>query len=403
MLQNKILQFFGETYAVTDITRAFVRYCCRLCSSSGISPLYRLELPSTQRAAIRNLKDWVDNSCYRNTLYLAIWMTTQQRRPKYLATAKKFGIDPGELKHQFHLLSREERMKLQTRPEPKRFNSIQVLHTTKNIERYARYLVRKYLRFCYRNDGGFDREDFWSDLTCQAIKIIRTYEVTGLSVDQMTPLVARGLTNHVKNLAIYYGKVRRNPLLRLEQRTETKEAWYCNVNAETVEHVWVYVAPEYRHGEYFLAEFDDRRPAYIYCRRLFDAAAEADESLRQYRAGRGCARTTVVDLTASRRDDWQPVTASLDTPGQPNGAPLINFIPAPDNTDHQLNTLIEQTTDPKARLFFDALKGDLGPMFDQYCRDTVGRGSAELPEVTLTRAARHYSGISTKQLHAFTI
>ena len=403
MLQTKILQHFGETAPTADITRAFVRYACRLCGSSGVSALYRLGLEPNQRLAIRILKDWFDYSLHRNTLFYAHWALAQRQRPPYRAVAKKFGLDPEDLRYQFRLIPLEERNSLRQSPEPQRFSAAQIIKTIYNVERYSRYLVKQYLRYCYSNDNSLDREDFWSDLTCQGVRIIRNYEVVGLSVEQMTPLVARGLANHTKNLAIYHGKDCRNPLMRIEQRTDTKEAWYCNVTADEVEHVWVYVAPSHRKGDYYLAEFDDRSPAYIYCRRLFDTAEEADAELLQYHGGKGRARQAIVDLTTERVDDWQPVASSLDTPGHEDGAPLINFLPTCTDGvpgDTLLDELVQDIRDPKTRLFFDAVRGDLGPLFDNFCVDTTGKSSAELSATGLARVAQRYSGVSTKELMA---
>jgi len=404
MLQAKIHQYFGEPVPPEDVTRAFVQYACRLCGARGISRLYRLQLEPHQRVAIRTVKEWFDYSCYRNTVFHALWTLAQHKRPAYKVVARKHGLDPEELRLQFRVLPDEEYTALRAKSEPQRFNAAQVFHTIQNVERYSRYLVKKYLRYCYNNDGGVDREDFWSDLTCQGVKIIRNYEVVGLTVEQMTPLVARGIANHVKNLAIYHGKDRRNPLLRLEHRSNTREAWYCNVLADRVEHVWVYTTPQHRKGDYYLAEFDNRDPAYIYSRRLFDTAEEADTSLLQYHEGKGSRRDAVVDLTADCTDDWQPVSLSLDTPSNEDGVAIINFLPTTSEQpldDSPLDDLVCNITDPKARMFFQAVQGDLGPMFDSYCHRTLGRSSAELTEVALTRAAQHYCGISAKELRSF--
>ncbi|KKN43859.1 hypothetical protein LCGC14_0698730 [marine sediment metagenome] len=404
MLQAKIHQLFGRPTPPEDVTRTFVRYACRLCGASGVSQLYRLQLEPHQRIAIRTTKDWFDYSCYRNTLFHALWTLAQRGHPTGKAVARQHGLDPDELRRQFRGLPLEERLELREQPEPSSFSDIQVFQTVQNIERYSRYLVKRYLRYCYNNDGSIDREDFWSDLTCQGIKIIRNYEVRGLTVAQMTPLVARGVANHVKNLAIYHGKDQRNPLLRLEQRSETREAWYCNVSADQVEHVWVYTTPQHRKGDYYLAEFDSRSPAYIYCRRLFDTAEEADASLLQYQTGKGSGRTTVVDLSASRADDWQPVALSLDTPSKEDGVAIINFLPTTSEQpldDSPLDDLVRCITDPRARMFFQAVQGELGPLFDTYCLDATGHSAAELSEATLTRTAQRYCRISTKELRAF--
>jgi len=401
LLQRKIIQLFGQSAPIEDITRVFIRYACRLCPSSGISPLYRLTLDQKQRRNIRTLKDWFDYSCHRNDLYRAHWQLTQQEKPQYRAVGRRYGIDPADLLYQHRLLSLEERTDLRATPEPQQYTTHQILDVVKQVERYGRFLVKQYLRYCYNNDPGIDREDFWADATCQAIKVIRNYEVTGLPVSKMVPLAARGISNHIKNLAIFYGKEGRNPLQRVETRNDTKEAWYCNVQAEQVEHVWVYVAPDRRKGKYLLAEFDNRQPAYVYCCRLYETVEEADQALLDHRRGCGGARTTVVDLTTHHTDDWMPVATSLDAPVGDDGATLIDLLQFPDYSPFESDTLDDLTqgvSDPKARLYFDALKGDLGPMFDQFCLEEYGKPYAEMTEVGLTRAAQRYCGVTRKQI-----
>ncbi len=402
MLQTKIRQLFGEPAPVLEITKAFVQYSCRLCGASGVGRLYRLDLQPRQRQAIRNLKEWLDNSCYRNTLFSAVWSLTQYRKPQYRRVAAHFGLDPQELQYQFNCIPTDEKLELRQQRQPYRFTQVQMTQTMRQVERYGKYLVKQYLRYCYNNDSGVDREDFWGDLSLQGCKIIRNYEVRGLTVEEMTPLVARGLANHVKNLAIYHGKDRRNPLLRLSQRSPTKEAWYCNVTTGQVEHAWVYTSPQQRQGDYYLADFLDRDPAYIYCRRLYSTAQEADTALLEYQQGRGHARTTVLDLSTGTQDNWQPVVASLDTPADDDGAPLLSFLPTVPKAepDYTLQDLTRNIRDPKVQMFFQAVQGDLGLMFDTFCSTTVGKSSAELSEKALVRAARLYSDVTIKQLQS---
>ena len=379
-----------------------MRYSCRLCGASGVGKLYRLDLQPRQRQAIRSLKEWLDNSCYRNTLYSALWHLAQYRKPQYRRVAAQFGLDPQDLQYQFRSLPPTERQDLRAQPEPQHFDHIQMTQTIRNVERYCKYLVKQYLRYCYNNDNGLDREDFWNELSCQSCKIIRNYEVRGLTVEEMTPLVARGVANHVKNLAIYHGKDRRNPLLRLSQRAPTKEAWYCNVATNRVEHVWVYTAPQHRQGDYYLADFVDRDPAFIYCRRLYSSGSAADAALADYRHGKGHTREVVLDLSTSEQDNWQPVAASLDTPSTDDGAPLLSFMPAAPTAEpeHTLQDLTRNIRDPKVQMFFQAVQGDLGLMFDNFCSTAVGKSSAELSEKALVRAARLYSNVTIKQLQS---
>lgn len=394
MLQTKVLQVLGNIAILNEVLRAFSRYSCRLCSASGISTLYRLDLSQPEREGLRSLKEWIDHTTYRNTLYHALWWLARHQRPPYKNTAKKHGLDPDELRYLFQLLSQSDRVAVVAAPEPVVFSALQVAEVIQAVQGSARNLVKYRLRYCYSNDAGVSAEDFFCELQCQAVKIIRNYEVLGLTTQQMIPLVARGLTNHAKNLASYHGKDRRNPLQRVEQRGDTREVWYCNVSADRVEKAQVYADPKTRSGEYCLAAFAHRPNAYIYMKRLYDTQTAAEQALQEEIRGRGHCRAVVVDLSATKQDDWQPTTTSLDTPGQEDGTPLLNYISADD--PYEAEEL--ESDDPRARLFFRVVSGDLGPMFEQFCEDTTGRNSAELTEWALGRAARKYCGISTKEL-----
>lgn len=398
MLQTKVLQVLGNITALNEVLRTFSRYACRLCGSSGVGALYHLELAPSEREGLRSLKEWIDHATYRNTLYHALWWLSKHQRPPYKCTAAKHGLDPDELRYLFQLLVPQDRAAIATAPEPTTFSAVQVAEVLRAVQGSARNLVKYRLRYCYANDAGVSAEDFFCELQCQAIKVIRNYEVLGLTTQEMVPLVARGLTNHTKNLASYYGKSCRSPLQRVEQRSDYREVWYCNVNSDRVEKARVSTTPAQRRGEYCLAEFDHRPGAYIYMRRLYDTRKEAETALEAEVRGRGTCRTVVVDLSNTKQDDWQPTKTSLDTPNQENATPLIDFLPmAGPFVEKEIEL---ESDDPRARLFFCVVSGDLGPMFESYCEDTTGHTSAELTEWALGRAARRYCGISMKELVA---
>ncbi len=95
----------------------------------------------------------------------------------------------------------------------------------------------------------------------------------------------------------------------------------------------------------------------------------------------------------------QPLTTYYyNTYSQEDATPLISFLPTADPFEEEEVEL--ESDDPRARLFFRVVSGDLGPMFEKYCEDTTGRDSAELTEWALGRVARKYCGISLKELTA---
>lgn len=406
MLHAKVLQFLGDVG--DEIDRVFqqcARYCCRLCGAAGINKLFRLlsDLSTKQRDGIRRLKEWLDWGCYRNQLHRALWALSRYKRPAYKATARRTGLDPDELRFMFRTLGADDKLQLASTPEPQRFTEPEIVAVITALQPHIRRLTKRKLRYCYKNDRGLSKEDFWSELQCQAIKIIRNYEILGLQVDEMIPLVAQGLTNHTTNLAIYYGKDRRNPLQRVVERNVTRMAWYCNVNAELVEHVRAYTSPEYRRGDYCLVTFRSRTPTYVNTGRLHETREAAAAALRNYQRGQATRRTVVVDLTTTIQDDWQPTVTSLETPNSEDGTPLINYLPAPDEQppiEFLTEDVARSVTDPRARMFIEVVRGDLAPLFDPYCLETTGRSSAELSEQVLGRVARKYCDITLKELTA---
>lgn len=403
MLHTKVRQVLGHLPAFEEVLRVYTRYCCRLCSAGGINTLYGLSLSPTQRDGLRALKQWIDHNTYRNLLYRAIWQICRHRRPRYAPVARRFGLDRDELRYLFLLLSEEDRREIARVPEPQACSAREVLRVVQALQHQIRNLAQHRLRYAWQNDCALSREDFQADLQCQAIKIIRHYEILGLPTEKLIPLVARGLTNHAKNLAGYYGKERRNPLRQLQRRRTTVKLWYCNIHTEIVEAAECSTDPEHRRlGEYCLASFEGRPAAYIHVGRLYRQQKEAQEALRRYKRGEPSRPSSAVDLTAAQQDDWCPTCTSLDTPAKQDGAPRLNFLPA-DNTSPDsfaVEDLIRTVTDPRARMFFEVVRGDLEPMFDSYCQKVTGRSSAELSPGMLGRVARRYCGISRKELTA---
>lgn len=407
MLYTKTVQLIGETNKLVAVLRAFTRYACRLCQSSEINKLFRMGFNPSQREGIRALKEWIDYNATKNLLYRAVWKLSQYQRPNYKRTAQETGFDPDELRFLFRTLSPKDKQKIRAAPEPKTFESDEVLQVLHRVQPHIKRLVKQRLRYVWKNDGALSQEDFQGDLQCQAIKIIRNYEVAGLSVAKMVPVVAQSLTNHCTNLTIFYGKNRRNPLRQLQRENPIRHVWYCNVGAEVVERAAIRVAAKYRRGEYCLATFKNRPAAFVHVRRLYESRTEALAALAQYRAGQATTqRAVLVDLSAECKNDWQPTCTSLETPSRDgeDTVPIINFIPAEDDYDPTekllVDDLVQQTTDPRARMFFSAIRGDLGPLFDQFCKNTAGGSSRVLPPAALNRAARKYCGLTQRELDA---
>ena len=406
MLQAKVLQLIGNINGIDLVLRQAARYSCRLCGADGVYCLLRwLDDPtSQQRDGVRELKIWLDHHQYRNVLYRALWALCRYKRPAYKATGRRLGLDPDELRLLFRLLDPDDRDAIANTPEPKHYSKAQVWAVVAALEPHIRKLTKRRLRYCYENDRSLSKEDFWGELQVQAVKIIRKYEILGLPVEDMVPLVAQSITNHCTNLAIFYGKDCRNPLQRIQQRNISRMAWYCCCNTETINQVRVFTTPKYRRGQRCLVTFRDRPPRYVAIGRLYEDQGEAEEALRRYQAGKpNTQRELLLDLTTQTQDDWQPTCCSLETPGKDDEAPIINFLVASDEEQmtQQAERLLEQlrsSTDPRAHTLLHLLNGDLIPLFDPYCQQKTGRSSAELSEGTLGRLARRYCGLSLTEL-----
>jgi len=407
MLRTKTLQVLGNTAQNTTklnrVLHTFTLYCCRLVTTQAIYQLMRSLPVGEARDGIRSLKAWLDHSVYRNDLYWAVWYLGQYRRPTYQPVAQACGFDPEELQLLVNLLDYEDIDLIAAAPEPTKCTEDEVLHILKSVRPAILNHVKRRLRFAYTNDAAYEAEDFYADMQCQAIRIIRHYEVQDLTVKQLIPLVGRGLTNHSKNLATYHGKEQRNPLRRLVQRTRVRKVWYCNVNAEKVEHVEVCTEKHQRRGDYYLVKFRQRSDKYVHMRRLHDDQQEATKALREYQNGKRTQRSIVMDLTAEQQDDWCPTTRSLDVPSDPNSVSMHEYflleekeVPPDPVTEKKVDSL-NLVTDPQARMVVQCVQGDLGPLFDKWCRNHTGRSSAELPHTSLGRLARQYCGVTKQQ------
>lgn len=404
MLQTKIFALLSDPSLIYQSLRAFVRYSCRLGGAKEIQVLYHLPLSLQERIGIHDLKEDVDYSIYRNYLYHALWTLTQQSRPHYRITASHNNLDPSELRYFYErVLLPEERKTIRSVPEPTTFSEQETWQVVKAIRKAIRSATYHQLRYCYKNDAGHSKEDFHADLECEAIKIVRRYEVHNLTVKEMIPLAAQSVRNCAANLAIFYGKDFRNPLLRLKKRTDYKTLWYCDIGDETVLKLKVYTEAKYRTGEYILAQEEDKK-RYVYRHRLYSSESEAQAALQDYQAGENAHRRILVDLTSDELDDWQPTLASLNQPLEPGTTtPLMDLIPAQDCADYEkiricVEELFKAKTDPKVYMFLLAVTGELGPLFESYVNRSTGKSSAELSSLALGRIARRYCGVNLKTI-----
>lgn len=393
MLRARVTQILGKDN-IDEALRTYTRYCCRLCGAQEISKL------AYPRARTRELKAWLDHSTYRNILYRALWALCQcPSSPDYRSVAADCQIDPDELQYLYGLLSEADRHELLELPRPGMCSPQDVEAVLDALQGHIKNQARWRLRYCWANDDAHSLEDFCADLTCHAIKVLRNYEVLNLTPKQLIPLVSRGVSNHAKNLASFHGKASRNPLRRLQRRAEVKPVWYCNVRRGVVEQVKVYSSLKFRQGDYCVAAFPDGRMAYVYVYRLHETEEEAKRYLRNYVAGKESKRHTVIDLSSSHQDDWIPTTVSLDTPSDPDATPLSHYL-ATDNLYTPAPFSIEGVKNPRVREFFYAMSGDLGPLFEDYCRKRTGRPSTELTDIVLGRVAKRYCRVTKKELTA---
>ncbi|MDD2730715.1 MAG: hypothetical protein PHW33_01160 [Candidatus Portnoybacteria bacterium] len=322
----------------------------------------------------------------------------RQPCPRYNKIAARLGVDPNELKACFHCLDDDDVSVLCRRSKPKRIGPNAITDVINAITRYNRFLTRKRLYFFWANDHSVDAEDVEAELACQAVRIIRHYEIFDYDADTLAALVARGLKNYAANLAKHHGHEARNPLLSLETREKRKTVWYLNVRQEKVEEA--YVLPddiEHRHDTKILTYFADRtRYANVY--RFYPTQQEAAQALRDYRAGILTPRTTIMDLTPATVGDWIPRTRSFDIPNPETGLTLHDIIPAPQAPPEIQFDRHHNVIDSKTKQFIETINGDWEPLFDAHCVKTTGLHSDELPVKTLVCAARTFVGIGRNEL-----
>lgn len=405
MLLNRVFGFVNDRTLVYTILRTYVRYSCRLCGSAEVRALYQqLPLSLQERIGLYDLKSSIDYSIYRNTLYHAIWLLTQQKRPHFRITAREHHLDPEALKYYYEqVLTSEERNTISQVDKPTAFSESDTLRVVKSIRKAIRSSTYHRLRYLYENDSGHSKEDFHAELECEAIKIVRKYEVQNITVDKMIPLAAQGIRNRATNIAIFYGQDFRNPLIQIKQRTNYKTLWYCDVGSEEVLQVRAFTHFKYRTGEYILARVDDK-DRYVYQHRLYDSQQDAQNALSDYLSGNSCHRKVLVDLTSDEQDDWQSTLSSLDQPIEPGTTtPMLELIPSPEKLDYEsakicLDDLLQGENDSKTHMFLMAVTGQLGPLFEAYVNRNTGKSSAELSSLALGRIARRYCGVNLKTI-----
>lgn len=395
MLCAKIAQHLPAASAT--LLPHFVRYVCRFTQYHEINHL-SMSLPFGQRDAFRTVREWIDCSVHKNQLYRGLWWIAHQPNPRYQKIAARLGLDPDGLKACFHCLDAHDRDELQRRPKPRRLCDRAIIEVIDAVTRYNRFLTRKRLYFFWANDHGVDADDVEAELACQAVRIIRHYEIFDYNANTMAALVARGLKNYAANLAKHHGHESRNPLLSLETREKHKTVWYLNVRQEKVEKA--FVLPEDRHhrrGTKVLTYFVDRvRYSNVY--RFYPTQQEAEQALRDCRRGVLKTRTIIMDLTPETVGDWIPRTRSFDVPNPETGLTLHDVIPSPSVLPEIQFDRHHNVIDPKIKQFIETLNGDWEPLFDAHCVETTGHHSDELPVKTLVCAARTFVGIGRNEL-----
>jgi len=384
VLAAKVIASIQDTSVHEIILRTFVRYACRLCSGSSVRQLTGV-LDPTERHRISELKEWFDGD-NRNNLYRALWHVPRTRPYRYdLPEQRPFS--PHELKGYFELLTPSDVSTLRRTEKPAAYTNQQIRDVLENkgIRKRINDLVRRRLWFVFNNDGGITEEDLCGELRCQAVKIIRNYEVQGVSVTGMCALVARGMEHFTTNLAVKYGKEQRNPLRRVVVQRDYRRAWYCNTADAVVDLVMVATHKKYRKGRLAFAILKrDRSKRFIDVYRLYETEQEATTALQNYQAFGEGPRQCCIDLSPRKQNDWQPTCASLDKPTKEDGSPLYAFIPANDEVSEY-----DEEIDKTLRKFLDStLRSDL--QFHNFCTEKTGRTPAELTPKLLYRTAKQF-------------
>ena len=330
------------------------------------------------------LKEKLDDHIIKNTLFKGIHAMSgypRKTRRRYKMISDTLDLHELDLLWAVSTLTKEERAQI-----IKKRSTIPV-HTPNGVDIYVKQvlpnikkLCRTQLSFITNYDGGQDREDFVSDLSLHAVRLVRHYEVDDLEEEHMVKKIQRSLKNRVNNIAGAYGRPKKRVIERTHQKSEARHVWYLNPKKLCIKKVLISSTLSAREvnssGRCKIHALFKKtgKVRFVWVDCLYSTKKEAEEARELIQdTGKRKRTTPLIDFNPEDLDDFRLTRTSLLQERGEDGFRLIDIIPdrKEDNNRQQkdaaelVNELEE--VDKGLGIFAQLVTGETPhPLFNRY-------------------------------------
>lgn len=386
-----------------SVSKVIILYICRFIGKRQYRKAIKTLLKGykEQISFFLDLKEKLDDSIVKNTLFKGIHaMSGYPRKTKrrYAIVAEALDLHKLDLLWAVSTLSKEERtLVIKNR-------STVPVHTPSGVDDYVRQVIpnikklcRTQLSFITNYDGGQDREDFVSDLSLHAVRLVRHYEVDDLDEEHMVKKIQRSLKNRVNNIAGSYGRPKKRVIERTHQKSQSRRVWYLNPRKLYVKKVIISstlsareVTPSGRCKIHALFEKSGKvRFVWVDC--LYTTRKQAVEARQQIEKTGSKKRTTpLIDFNPEDLDDFQLTRTSLLQEKGDNGFRLIDVIP----DQKEVSSTIQQKKATELVTELESIDRELGT----FAKIVTGETPHPLFNRYLSAKGRDFSILTPEQL-----
>ena len=330
------------------VSKVIVLYICRFIGKRQYRKAIKTLLKGypEQISYFLSLKEKLDDSIVKNTLFKGIHALCgfpRKTRRRYQTISLALDVSETDLLWAVNSLTKEERAII-----CEERTTIPV-HTSHGVEDYVirvlpniKKLCRTQLSFITNYDGGQDREDFVSDLSLHAVRLVRHYEVDDLTDEHLIRLVQRGLKNRVNNIAGAYGRPKKRVIERVHQKKVARYAWYYNPYKGGVKKVLISSTLSAREttekGNLKIHALFKKsgKVRFVLVRYLYSCREDALETRERFeRTGKTKRVKPIIDFNPEDLDDFQLTRTSLLQERGENGVRLIDLIPDKASDDRE--------------------------------------------------------------------
>lgn len=396
------------------IGRIITLYICRLIGARAYRRAIKYYLPENPeiQQELFDLKESLDFSVHKNDLLRAVYelvTATTVDADFVLRTCKHHCIDCDDAVFLTNTLLEDDKASLTKRPYPNKYSHTEVAFILKKVDSIIKNLVNRKLAFITNSDPMLEGpEDLMEQLKLQAIRIIREYEIDGITQEHMIKNVVVGLKNHTVNLAEAHGRSKRQPIARTHKKEDYRTAWYLNINDFSIVPVKVSKHRDLRtkKGDSIqvrVRECTTDREILVHYKRLYHSEMEAQTAINLRRAGQYSKRLRYLDLSSEDEDEFQLTCVPIDQETE-NGATLHEKIAAPTYDDPHHRGLRWQNflrkLGPKSREFAELVMFPAeDDFFTAWCTDS-GKDASGCNCKKLGTIACDYLETTKQQLRA---